>query len=273
VYRYTIIDRFSHWPEAIPIRNITAETVAQKLFKEWMTRYGVPMRITTRKVQGRQFEAELFQHLMQLSGTTHLRTTAYHPEANGEKFVERLHRQIKTAIRCHETEAWTTVLPIIMMGIWAAWKEDLKAISAELVFGKPIRLSGQFLEERTTKTPDSIVGKLRRIMQSLQLTMSRHGKKATFVFKEMAHTKKVFVRQDIPTRTLQPPYEGPYEVVSRNDKTFRIRINGRIVTVSMDRLKPAFIMAEDEEEPKDPTNEGTTTRSGRMAKPPVRFQL
>jgi len=82
--------------------------------------------------QGRQFEAELFQQLMQLTGTTHLRTTAYHPEANG--LVERLHRQIKAAIKCHETEAWTTVLPIIMMGIRAAWKEDLKATSAELIF-------------------------------------------------------------------------------------------------------------------------------------------
>jgi len=71
----------------------------------------VPTRITTD--QGRQFEAELFQQLMQLTGTTHLRTTVYHPEANG--LVEKLHRQIKAAIRCHETEAWITVLPIIMM--------------------------------------------------------------------------------------------------------------------------------------------------------------
>jgi len=83
---------------------------------------------------------------MQLTGTKHIRTTAYHPEANG--LVERLHRQIKAAIKCHETSDWTSVLPIIMLGISAAWKEDLKTTAAELVFGETIRLPGQFLEER-----------------------------------------------------------------------------------------------------------------------------
>jgi len=101
-YRYclTVIDRFSRWSEAIPVRNISAETIAQKLFREWMTRYRVPTRTYH---QGMQFEAKLFRELMHLIGATHFRTTAYHPEANG--LVERLHRQIKAAIRCHETEA------------------------------------------------------------------------------------------------------------------------------------------------------------------------
>jgi len=81
-------------------------------------------------------------------------------------------------------------LPIIMIGIRAAWKKDLKATSAELVFGETIRLPGQFLEERPTNTPDSVIGKLRKMMQELRPTMKKHGKKAIFIFKEMAHTKK-----------------------------------------------------------------------------------
>jgi len=275
-YRYclTIIDRFSRWPEAIPIRNITAETVAQRIFKEWITRYGTPTRITTD--QGRQYEAELFRQLTQLTGTKHLRTTAYHPQANG--LVERLHRQLKAAIKCHETEEWTTVLPIILMGIRAAWREDLKATAAELVYGEPLRLPGQFLEERPESNSDTLVGKFSRTMQKLRPKMKRHGTRPTFVFKNMADTPKVFVRQDMPTGTLQPPYEGPYDVLSRGEKTYKLKIRGRTVRISVDRLKPAYILAEEEEEetsrkPVVKEEKTPTTTSGRRIKPPVRFKF
>ncbi|EFN67616.1 hypothetical protein EAG_00467, partial [Camponotus floridanus] len=45
---------------------------------------------------------------------------------------------------------------------------------------------------------------------------------------------------------LQPPYNGPYEVISRTAKTFVVRIQGKDVTVSIDRLKPAYILAADD---------------------------
>ncbi|XP_071575188.1 uncharacterized protein [Temnothorax nylanderi] len=70
-----------------------------------------------------------------------------HDEKMANGMVERFHRQMKAAIKCHETTDWTEVLPIVLMEIRAAWKEDLDATPAELVFGEPIRLPGQFLEE------------------------------------------------------------------------------------------------------------------------------
>jgi len=42
----------------------------------------------------------------------------------------------------HETE--TEVLPVILLGICADWREDLNPTSAELVLAEPIRLSKQF---------------------------------------------------------------------------------------------------------------------------------
>lgn len=107
-YCLTCIDRFTRWPEAISVTSITAETIAKHLFEQWIAKYGVPERITTD--QGRQFESDLFRRLTQLTGGQHWRTTAYHPEANG--MIERFHRQLKTAIKCHETESWAEILPV-----------------------------------------------------------------------------------------------------------------------------------------------------------------
>jgi transposase InsO family protein len=123
-YLLTCVDRFTRWAEAIPLIDITAETVATALVSGWISRFGTPLRITTD--QGRQFESSLFHALSNVTGMTHLRTTAYHPQANG--MVERLHRQLKAALRCHGDEKWTEALPWVMLGIRATWKEDLKAL-------------------------------------------------------------------------------------------------------------------------------------------------
>jgi hypothetical protein len=96
-YLLTMVDRFTRWPEATPLANITAETVARAFMNTWISRYGCPLRVTTD--QGRQFEAQLFRALLQLCGVKLHNTTAYHPIANG--LVERLHRTLKAALMCY----------------------------------------------------------------------------------------------------------------------------------------------------------------------------
>lgn len=51
----------------------------------------------------------------------------------------------------------------------------------------------------------------------------------------------VFVRVDYVKKPLQHPYEGPYEVLERQDKTFDVLIAGKQQRISIDRIKPAFL--------------------------------
>jgi len=95
------------------------------------------------------------------------------------------------------------------MEIRAAWKEDLKATFAEIVFNETIKLLEQFLEERPISTLESVVGRLRKTMQKFRSILRRHGTKTIFVFKKMYKEQKIFVKQDMPTKTLQPSYKGP----------------------------------------------------------------
>lgn len=275
-YCLTCVDRYTRWPEVIPLQDQEAETVAREFYKQWVSRFGTPLRVTTD--QGRQFESRLFNELNKLTGTKHLRTTAYHPAANG--MVERSHRQLKAAIKCHQNSRWTETLPTVLLGIRAAWREDLKTTSAELVYGEPLRLPGEFLgdTESTGETNDSseFVKNLRSQMKQLRPTNgTRHGERKSFVFKDLKTTDYVFVRHDGPKSCLQLPYDGPFQVVKRNEKTFTVNYNGKETTVTVDRLKPAYVIGNDEEDTK--ASEQATapdirqTRSGRQIHVPKRF--
>lgn len=245
-YRYclTCIDRYSRWPEVVPLADQEAETVATAFYAAWICRFGTPLRITTD--QGRQFESNLFKLLNRLTGTTHLRTTAYHPAANG--MVERLHRQLKAAIKCHENDTWVDTLPTVLLGIRSAWKEDLQATAAEMLYGESLRLPGEFLvpiphDQGDVTAGAQFITNLRQHLQTLRpAEVNRHGNRKSFVFKDLATTSHVFVRRDGTKGLLQQPYEGPFPVVKRLDKMFVVNVRGMEKCISVDRLKPAYIV-------------------------------
>ena len=84
-YLFHFVDRFTLWPEAIPILDIAAETVAKAFVYRRVVVFGAPSIITTDR--GRQFESTLFKTLTELLVSKRTRTTSYHPTAN--RLVER----------------------------------------------------------------------------------------------------------------------------------------------------------------------------------------
>ena len=127
-YLFTIVDRFTRWPEAIPLSATSASTCAPALVSHWISRLGLLGEISSDR--GAQFTSKLWTTVSQFLGMKHIKTTSYHPQANG--LVERFHQHLKSALRAHLTcPNCIDELPWVLLGICTAPKEDLRTSSAE----------------------------------------------------------------------------------------------------------------------------------------------
>ena len=141
-YLFTMVDRTTGWPEAIPITNTITATYARALITNWISQFGLPMDIASD--QGPQFTLELWSALAQLLGTQIHRTTAYHPQAND--LVKRLHRHLKSSLEARlKGPNWVDELPWVLLSIRTAPNEDLCCYTTELVYGTPLTLPGDFI--------------------------------------------------------------------------------------------------------------------------------
>lgn len=289
IYCLTCIDRYSNWMEVIPLQNMLADTVARAFYSNWISRFGTPCRLVTDR--GSQFGSEVFQTLSRICGIKLQHTTAYHPQANGK--VERLHRSLKAAITAHGSPAWSETLPTILLGLRTAIQSDSNHTIAQMVYGQNIRLPGEFFQEtKITTAPETFANQLQKTMEFLRpRTVPKKHTQKIFIPKDLKNTSHVFVRKDRVKKQLEPPYDGPFPVTARTDKYFTLQIKGKLITVSIDRLKPAYILQEhipdtsgfcehpstlhesDETEKTVPKlTIDKQTRSGRTIRMPVRFQ-
>ena len=239
----TIVDRFSKWMDAIPLKDTTAPHLAEQFMHHWISKFGCPKVITTDR--GANLISSTFPHLHRLLGIKHCKTTPYHPAANG--MIERTHRSLKSAIKARETADWYDQLPVILLGMRVAVKEDLGYSPAELVYGTQLRLPCDFFE--TTDLPPvtpGFVSKLHEFMSNLKPPRAaRHYKEQIFLHKNLNDCTHVFIRNHTGG-TLNPAYTGPYRVISRQNNFFTVHKDNKEQSVSVEHLKPAFILPDSE---------------------------
>lgn len=239
-YILTCVDRFTRWPEATPMPDSTAETVASTFLYSWIARFGVPAEVVTDR--GVQFESRLFSAFTRLLGTARLRTTAYHPAANG--LVERLHRHLKQALMARgSAPRWVENLPLVLLGLRAAVKPDLGCSSAELLYGSALCLPADIFKPAPSAAVDApdYVRRLQSVLSHLRPTPTRAVQSApSYLPADLPLATHIFLRTDRLRRALQPPYSGPHRVLRHGDKTLVIDLNGKSQAVSIDRVKPAY---------------------------------
>ena len=85
-YLLNMIDVFTSWPEAVPLKKLTAEETT-KAFQILITRHSCPTKVLTDR--GTSFTSKLFAKICMKYGVVHIFSSAYHHQTIG--IVERFH--------------------------------------------------------------------------------------------------------------------------------------------------------------------------------------
>ena len=167
-YILVICDYATRYPEAVALRSIDANAVAEELLG-YFSCVGVPEEILTN--QGTNFTSQLLSEVYRLLGIKPIRTTQYHPQTDG--LVERLNGTLKAMLKktaAEEGRDWDRLLPYLMF----AYREVPQASTGfspfELVYGRNVRGPLNVLKESweaSTRSPESVVSYVMLIQERL----------------------------------------------------------------------------------------------------------
>ncbi len=133
-YLLIVADYFTKWPEAYPLPNQEATTVAEALVKEFVCRFGVPREIHSD--QGRNFESKVFSEMCRLLGMKKTRTTALHPQSDGmvERYNRTIEAQLAIFVEQHQWD-WDQHVPLLLMAYCSAVHDSTRCTPARMMLG------------------------------------------------------------------------------------------------------------------------------------------
>lgn len=137
---FTIIDRYSRWPKAVPLKSTTAQDCTNALMLHWVSRFVIPHHLTSDR--GPHFTSALWTSLATILGVSLHHTSAYHPQPNG--VVERFHHGLKVSLRaCLSSPSWIKQLPWVLLGLWSSVRRDFGCLSVDLLLRSSPLLPGE----------------------------------------------------------------------------------------------------------------------------------
>ena len=238
-YLLVCIDRFTRFVSAYPLRDIKTESVIIGMNAHIGT-FG-QMQIL-RVDNGVQWNSKLFRDYCQFLGCDLCVSNTRYPESNG--LVERAIKTIKVALTAKlDRQNWIFYVGTVVLSLNCMFRHELRCFPSDLVFFQSLRLPGDFMltSPSENRFSESLIAEMRTFAASIRPEPTRvEQTKRIYMPRELETCSHVFVKQDSIKLNLTPAYAGPFFVVSRSDKTFRVLKNDRIMRVAINNIKPCF---------------------------------
>ena len=120
-----VVDKLTKMAHFAPCKNeCTARELASEYYRSVWKLHGVPLRMTTDR--GSEFVNKFSAALCELVGTVHSRSTAYHPQSDGQ--TERMNRVLKDMLRHYvnpKQDNWDDLLPAAEFAVNNAFQESI----------------------------------------------------------------------------------------------------------------------------------------------------
>ena len=117
---------------------------------------------------------------------------------------------------------------------------------AERLFGKKLRLPSSFFNEQSNIPSYSDPDLLKSLLEYFNSRdaapiNTKKCYKKSFVDTELFSCPAVYMRIDRVKKGLEPSFTGPFKIQKRFDKYFTIETPSGVKNISLDRLKPAHL--------------------------------
>ena len=263
-YILTLVDYATRYPEAVPLKNIDTETVAEALV-DIFSRLGIPEEILSDL--GTQFVSDCMKEVARLLSIKQLTTTPYHPMCNG--MTEKFNGTLKTTLKrlCSEQpRQWHRYINPLLFAYREVAQESTGFSPFELLYGRAVRGPMYILKELWTKevkAPEvknsyQYVFELREKLEDTLKIAHEELQKAQQKGKHYYDRKtkvrkfqpgdKVLVLLPTDHNKLLMQWKGPYEVssvVGIND--YKVKVKDKLKVYHANLLK-AYIQREREPE-------------------------
>ncbi|XP_063847238.1 uncharacterized protein LOC135092552 [Scylla paramamosain] len=253
-YLLTCVDFSTRWPEAVPLKNIEATTVAEALVGIFC-RVGIPKEVLSDR--GTQFTSAMMDETFRILSVKGLNTTPWHPMGNGlcERFNGTLKKMLKR-LAAEQPKEWPRFVAPLLFAYREAPQSTLKFSPFELLYGRAVRGPLQVLRElwdedvpspevRTTyEYVINLAGRLRETcrMAKEELLKAQEVQKAHYDRNARLRTlqpgQECLVLLPTAHNKLLAQWKGPYEVLERvSDLNYVVLIDGKRKRLHINMLK------------------------------------
>ncbi|KAL7637016.1 UNVERIFIED_CONTAM: hypothetical protein RMT77_012774 [Armadillidium vulgare] len=247
-YLLTLIDRYSRYPYAYPLKNIEAKTITDTLVKEFLPTAGVVNTFVTDR--GPQFSSEIFKAVCENLGSNHRFTTAQCPQSNG--LIENFHKTLLSTFRTMLTEicntSWLELLPFSLICLRTVPFDDCGLSPTLLMYEQNIRIPGALIEPPNIPWPmehQTYAEKLQTLFAMPLSPKFKSTNSKVYVPKALDECKYILIKDaQYGKSKLAPAYHGPYSGVRTLGNNIYFWNRKRIDCVNKINVKPYFKIEE-----------------------------